>query len=103
MMFRKTSLFVLSLLVFSISFVSAQWVGPDVFIEVTSAQAGNEAQGCAVASYSGMLASLGNPKIGSDPAPIIKALRAKICPPDQWPPATYDLMSAVLHFLYGVL
>ncbi|MBM3232346.1 hypothetical protein FJZ21_03150 [Candidatus Pacearchaeota archaeon] len=102
-MFKTTSLFVLSLLVLSISFVSAQWVETPVFVEVTSAQAGSAVEGCAVASFSGMLASLGSPKIGSNPDPIIKELQSKLCPPDQWPPQSYDMLAAVLHFLIGVL
>lgn len=103
MMMRVISLFVLSLLVVSVSFVSAQWVETPVFVEVTSKQAGNEDQACAVASFSGMIASLNLAGVGTNPDPIISGLRSKLCPPDQWPPNSYDMLAAVLHFLIGVL
>lgn len=105
MMFKLTSFFVLALLVVSISFVSAQWewVETPNFVEVSSEQAGNKEQGCFVANMAGMLASLNNPRIGTNPDPIIDGLRSRICPPDRWPPNNYDLLSAALHFLVGVL
>lgn len=103
MMFRFASLVALFFLVVSVSLVSAQWVETPVFVEVTSEQAGSEAQGCAVANIAGMIASLENPKIGSNPAPIIEGIRKGLCPPDQWPPQPYDLYAALLNFLARVL
>lgn len=101
MVFKATSFFVLALFVASVSFVSAQWIETPNFIEVTSEQAGSEAQGCFVANMAGMLASLelhlNNPDI------IIKAMQGKMCRPDNWPPHNYEVLGAALHVLMRIL
>ncbi len=104
MMFKQSFILTLILLVFSISFVSAQWVESPNFVEVSSAQVGSHEEGCFVASMSGMLASLNNPKIGSNPGPIINALNTDLCKTGgKFPYAQYDVLVSVLRYLMGAL
>lgn len=104
MMFKQASTLFLVSLVLSISFVSAQWVESPNFVEVSSAQVGSHEEGCFVASMSGMLASLNNPKIGSNPGPIIDSLNKGLCKTGgKFPYPQYDVLVAVLQYLMGAL
>jgi hypothetical protein len=104
MMLRKTYIFIFAFLLLFSSFVSAQWIESENFIEVSSAQVGSHSQGCFVASMTGMIASINHPKIGSDPAPIIKSMDKKLCKTGAgWPYPSADVLSAVVQFLVGAI
>lgn len=105
-MMNKIFVFLSLFLLFSFSYVSAQWVEAPDFVEVSSTQAGSLEEGCFLACMSGMLASINHSKIGTNSTPIIEALNKDLRTSSStgtFPHPQYDVLAAVLRYLTGLL